>query len=137
MHTALTVQDAVDGTAFDAGLCMAQVGRPSPRERKAFARRLNAALDRGGKSRKELASDLGVSYGAVGAWLRAESDCPVGWVAVIAAKLGIPACELVEDTPTGVADDGFARRVIEVLESPLTAPDLMELLAAAKQRLSA
>jgi hypothetical protein len=53
----------------------------------------------------------------------------------MAASLEVPVEELMED-PGPPPDDLFARRVVEVLESPLTAPDLMALLSEAKNRLA-
>jgi len=134
---------------------MATVTKPSPDRRADFSRRLGAALAGAGKSRRALASDLGVSYEALGTWLRAQVDCPVGWIPDMAASLGVPARDLVEDPPPAsadaaapagpppaqeniaAADAAFARRVVDVLESPLTAPNLMGLLAEARGRLSA
>lgn len=131
------------------------VTKPSPDRRADFSRRLETALATAGKSRRALASDLGVSYEAIGTWLRAQVDCPVGWIPDMAASLGVPARDLVEDPPLASADAAdpadpppvhediaapeaaFARRVIEVLESPLTAPNLMGLLTEARERLSA
>lgn len=124
---------------------MAGVTKPPKSERKAFGQRLAGALTRAGKSRTALANDLGVSYGALGAWVRGDSDCPAGWIKPMAANLGVAARDLVEDpSDSGLravhedapreVDDAFARRVVEVLESPLTAPDLMSLLAEARAR---
>ena len=53
----------------------------------------------------------------------------------MAASLEVPVKELMED-PAPPPDDLFARRVVEVLENPLTAPDLMALLSEAKARLA-
>jgi transcriptional regulator with XRE-family HTH domain len=114
---------------------MSVVTKPPSSEREAFSRRLDAALVHAGKSREQLAAELGVSYGTIGNWLRAKVDCPVGWIPRMATSLGVPAHELVED-PRPAADDVFAKRVVEVLERPLTAPDLMSLLADAKARLA-
>jgi len=108
--------------------------KPPTSERQAFSRRLKNALDRSGQTRHDLANALGISYGTLGHWLRAEGDCPVGWVSPIATSLGMPVRELVED-PQPPPADPFAQRVVDVLESPLTAPDLMRLLSEARDRL--
>lgn len=62
----------------------------------------------------------------------------------IAETLGVPVHDLVEeqedvilapDRAASQAEATFARRVVEVLERPLTAPDLMALLSEAQVRL--
>jgi transcriptional regulator with XRE-family HTH domain len=113
---------------------MPGVTKPTATDRKAFSRRLLAAMDRTGTTREDLATALGVSYGTIGNWLRGTTDCPVGWVPRMASALGVPIQELMVD-PGPTPEDALAKRVVEVLERPLSARDLMGLLAEARDRL--
>jgi transcriptional regulator with XRE-family HTH domain len=116
-------------------------------QRAAFAERLRAARERSGKRAADIAQDLGVHPNTVGNWLRASTDCPVGWVPDLAHALGVAVGDLIDPgsgtgiepmstTQVDAQDASFARRVIDVLERPLTAPDLMNLLAEARSRAS-
>ncbi len=120
---------------------MSPVAKPPADERRAFAQRLGNALEQSSKSRSDLANGLGVHYNTIGLWLRSESDCPVGWIPLIATALGVSAQDLVQDPATAQATarpvprDTLAQKVVDTLEGPLSAPDLMALLAEAKARL--
>lgn len=126
--------------------------RPPQHNRAAFGERLRRAIDSSPKSREAVAQDLGLHTNTVSNWIRAETDCAVGWLPTLATSLHIPLAQLVDGASattaaappapaTPLATSGpqatekdFARQVVEVLERPLTAPDLMTLLAEAKRR---
>jgi hypothetical protein len=130
--------------------------RTSSANRRAFGQRLDAALEQSPKNREQLAQHLGVHVNTIGNWIRGDHDCPVAWVPDIASALSVSLQDLIGgSTPTASAGapssrpaasvpatpapvrpiDDFVRRVAAVLEQPLTAPDLMGLLAEAKTRL--
>jgi transcriptional regulator with XRE-family HTH domain len=117
------------------------VGKAPTLQREAFAKRLEEARQRANKRRTQLAQDLGVHPNTVDNWVRGATDCPVGWVPDLAAALDVKPSALAfgDDNSAGsdtvAANDtaAFARRVIEVLERPLSTPDLMRLLSDARE----
>ena len=125
------------------------MSRAPASHRNAFGFNLRQALQAAGVSRKTLAQHLGLHQRTIGNWIRGERDCPVGWVPQIAEALGIAPSTLLAPTSSApnargqtrqIVEAGserkppaqFALHVVDVLERPLTTPDLMGLLAEAR-----